>query len=574
MRYTDGYKQWKTALAGTEYQPEIDALEADEALCEDSFYQYLEFGTAGMRGTIGLGTNRMNVFTVRRSTQGLADYVNKIGKQEQGVAIAYDSRLYSDKFALETALVLCQNGVKAYLYDCLHSVPQLSYAVLKLGCAAGVVITASHNPPQYNGYKVYGEDGGQLAVEDAATVTSFIDAIDDPFAVVGMDEKEALEKGLLVYIGKEIDEQYYADVLSLCYNPAVIEQERDSLKVVYSPLHGSGNIPVRTVLERLGIKNLSVVKEQELPDPKFPTVSAPNPEDPNAFSLATKLADEVGANMMFATDPDCDRLGVAVRQGDGSFKVLTGNQTGVLLMDYILSQTAAKGFKGDEFVVRSIVSTEMADVVAAIYGVEMRSVLTGFKFIAEQIKLAEQTGKGTFLFGFEESYGCLSGTFVRDKDACIASMLVVEMACYYKSKGMTLYDAMQEMYKKYGTYNETVLSKTLSGIEGIAKITGAVQTLRDQPPKEIGGMPVKALADYQLQKAVDLQSGAETALTLPKSNVLAYTLDDASFILRPSGTEPKLKAYVSAHGATAEAAKAKFDAVVAAVTQLMDELTK
>lgn len=573
MSYKDTYAAWSAALKGTEYEGELAQIGADDALCEDSFYKPLEFGTAGMRGTIGLGTNRMNIFTVRQATKGLADYINEIGGADRGVAIAYDSRLYSDRFALETALVLCQNGVKVYLYECLHSVPQLSYAVLKLGCIAGVVITASHNPPQYNGYKVYGEDGGQLAVEDAATVTGYIEKSTDIFSVAPMEQKAAEEAGLLHFIGKEIDEQYYQDVLSVCINRSAIDAQKDSLNIVYTPLHGTGNIPVRTVLGRLGFQHLYVVKEQELPDPKFPTVSAPNPEDPAAFVLATELANQVGADMLLATDPDCDRLGVAVRQKDGSFQVLTGNQIGVLLLDYILSQKTGDR-KGDEFVVKSIVSTEMADVIAARYGVELRRVLTGFKFIAEQIKLSERTGKGTFLFGFEESFGYLSGTFVRDKDACIAATLTTEMACYYAEKGMNLYDALCALYEKYGYFDEKVLSKTLAGKEGIAKIQGAVKTVRANAPKEIAGYPITAYADYLLQKQVNCATGEESAITLPQSDVLSYQIDGGSFILRPSGTEPKLKAYLSASGKTQAEADEKFDKLVTAVSALMDELTK
>lgn len=574
MDYRETYEFWKTNLAGTEFEAEMEAIGRDEKLKEDSFYQYLEFGTAGMRGVIALGTNRMNVFTVRRSTQGLADYVNKMGQAERGVAIAYDSRLHSDDFALETALVLAQNGVKAYLYDCLHSVPQLSYAVLKLHTFAGVVITASHNPPQYNGYKVYGEDGGQLAVEDAATVTGYINAIDNIFAVKAMDRQEAIDKGLLVYIGEEIDEQYYRDVATIPINRDVIEAQKDKLSVVYTPLHGTGNVPVRHMLGVLGIKNLHVVKEQELPDSRFPTVKAPNPEEPDAFVLATKLANETGANMILGTDPDCDRLGVCVRDGSGEFRVLTGNQIGCLLMDYILSQKQ-KDFTGDEFVVKSIVSTNMADVIAKHYGVELRDVLTGFKFIAEQIKLSERSGKGHFLFGFEESYGFLSGTFVRDKDACIGATLVTEMTCYYAEKGMTLYDALCALYEKYGYFKEAVTSKTLSGIEGIAKIMSAVETLRAEGLKEIGGFTVVTLRDFETQKATEVATGKATPIDLPKSNVLYFELDGgARFILRPSGTEPKLKAYITASGKTDAEATEKFERLKKAVTDLVDGLTK
>lgn len=573
MDYKAIYEKWAQALKGTEYEAEINAIGADEKLMEDSFYQNLEFGTAGMRGVIALGTNRMNVFTVRKATQGLANYINEIGGADRGVAIAYDSRKNSDVFAKETALVLCNNGIKVFLYDCLHSVPQLSYTILKLNCIAGVVITASHNPKIYNGYKAYGADGGQLAVEDAKTVTGYIEAIDDVFAVKGMDEKEALEKGLLKYIGDDVDQMYYKDVLTLVINKEVIDKQKDTLNVVYTPLHGSGNKPVRHVLGELGIKKLAVVKEQEMPDPEFPTVSAPNPEQPDAFRLAIPLANEVGANMILGTDPDCDRLGVVVRDDNNEFKVLTGNQIGCLLMDYILSQKQ-KDFCGDEFVVKSIVSTPMAVTIAKHYGVELRDVLTGFKFIAEQIKLSQQTGKGHFLFGFEESYGFLSGTFVRDKDACIGALMVTEMTCYYAEKGMTLYQALQALYAKYGYYKEKVLSKTLSGIEGIAKIKQAVETIRAEAPSKIGDFTVTAVRDYQLQKRTDLQTGAVTPIDLPQSNVIFFELGGDSFVLRPSGTEPKLKAYVTAAAATDAEAEEKFEKLLKTVSDLMDDLTK
>jgi len=574
MDYRENYLKWLKALKGTENEAELLAMLDNEKDMQDSFYKYLEFGTAGMRGVIGLGTNRMNLFTVKRSTQGLANYINEIGAADKGVAIAYDSRLHGDEFALASALVLANNGIKVYLYDCLHSVPQLSYAVLKLGCIAGIVITASHNPAIYNGYKVYGADGGQLAVEDAATVTNYINGIEDLFAVEEMDKDEAMAKGLLTYISHDLDEEYYNDVVSVCINREVIDAQKDSLNVVYTPLHGSGNIPVQNVLGKLGIKNLHIVKEQQMPDPTFHTVKAPNPEEPDAFVLATKLANEVGANMILGTDPDCDRLGVCVRKQDGSFMVLTGNQIGVLLLDYILSQKQAS-FTGDEFVVKSIVSTNMAEVIARYYGVELRNVLTGFKFIAEQIKLSEQTGKGKFLFGFEESFGFLSGTFVRDKDACIAATLVTEMTCYYASQGKTLFDALNDLYAKYGYFKEKVLSMTLAGMEGIAKIQNAVKTMRESKPESIGDYKISIIRDYLLQTSTDLQSYQVTPIDLPKSDVLYYELEGgASFVIRPSGTEPKLKAYLTVSGTDNESAEKALAALVETVQNLMNDLTK
>ncbi|MBC8535313.1 phospho-sugar mutase [Feifania hominis] len=573
MDYRQQYQAFQSALEGTVYAAELRALALDEKALEDAFYKDLEFGTAGMRGIIGLGTNRMNIFTVRRSTQGLADYLKQLGRESDGVAIAYDSRLMSETFARETALVLCQNGVRVYLYRTLHSVPQLSYAVLKLHTAAGVVITASHNPPQYNGYKVYGDDGGQLAVEDAAIVTQYIAAA-DLFSVRPMEETEALRRGLLTYIGDELDEQYYADVESLVLNPGAVEQAGGSLSVVYTPLHGTGNIPVRRVLTDIGIRKLHVVREQELPDPEFPTVKAPNPEEPDAFVLARRLADRVDADLILGTDPDCDRLGVCVRGRGGDFHVLTGNQIGCLLLDYILSQNEGR-LRGDEFVVKSLVSTRMADVIAAHYGVELREVLTGFKFIAEQIKLSERSAKGRFLFGFEESYGYLAGTFVHDKDACIASMLVTEMACFYSLRGMTLWDALESLYERYGMFCEKVLSWTLTGIEGLGRIKGAVASLRSAPPETIGAHRVLALRDYERRVRVDFVHGGESAISLPQSDVLYFELsDDASFIVRPSGTEPKLKAYLCASAASRDEAQRKFNALFESVTKLLDKLTQ
>ncbi len=573
MSYKINYNFWYNALRGTSMQAEMDKIGADEKLKEDSFYRTLEFGTAGMRGIIGLGTNRINIFNVRKCTQGLANYIIQKGKQNRGVAIAYDSRLYSDVFALESALILCKNGIKVYLYDTLHSVPQLSYTILKLNCFSGIVITASHNPPQYNGYKMYGEDGGQLGVEDAATVTEFIEAISDVFALKGMDKEEAINSGLLTFIGEEMDRRYYDDVKTLVMNKEVIARQADKLNVVYTPLHGSGNVPVRTILKEIGLKNVHVVKEQEMPDSAFPTIKVPNPEEAESFVLAGELAKKVGANLMFATDPDCDRLGVCVADKDGVFHALSGNQIGCLLMDYVLSQKKDKLQKGD-FVVKSIVSSTMADVIAAHYGVEIRSVLTGFKFIAEQIKLSLEEGNSRFLFGYEESYGYLSGTFVRDKDACIASMLVVEAACYYADKGMTLYDALAQMYEKYGFFKEKVISKTLRGIEGIAKIQNAMVTLREKSPKKIGAFDVIAIRDYKTLKRHDFINDEITDIDLQSSDVLFFELDNASFILRPSGTEPKLKAYVTVRGKTDEDGERIFKILLDEVTNLMDTLTR
>ncbi|MEZ4357644.1 MAG: phospho-sugar mutase [Eubacteriales bacterium] len=573
MNYLDAFSEWEKALLNTEYDKDIAILKNDKELLKDSFYKYLEFGTAGMRGIIGLGTNRMNIFTVRRSTKGLADYINSIDKAAEGVVIAYDSRHKSYEFALETALVLASNGIKAYLFKTLTSVPILSFSVIKLKCAAGVVITASHNPKQYNGYKVYGADGGQLANEHANIVMSYINDIKDIFSIKPLSEEEALKSGLLTYVGEELYNEYFKNVVSLCMDLDIIKQQADSLKVVYTPLHGTGNIPVYTILSKIGIKNVYIVPEQKYPDPDFPTVKAPNPEEKDTFSLAIKLANEKGANMILATDPDCDRLGIAVRESENEFKLLTGNQIGCLLLDYILMQNQKSKVK-DGFAVKSIVSTNMANVIAEYYCVEMREVLTGFKYIAEQINLSLKTKKGTFLFGFEESYGFLAGTFVRDKDAAIASMLVVEAACYYASKNMTLYDALNSLFEKYGYFKEEVVSITLSGIEGQSKILAAVETLRKECPKKIGQFKVNVFKDYLLNECTDCQTNEKTHIDLPKSDVLGFYMDDVRFIIRPSGTEPKLKSYLNVRGKTAKEANDRFAELKSSVNEFLNELTK
>lgn len=573
MDYKENYEAWKKALKGSEYESELAALEKDEKALEDSFYKYLEFGTAGMRGTLGLGTNRMNIFTVRRCTKGLADYVKKNENEQKGVVIAYDSRNMSDVFAKETALVLAACGVKAYLYDCLHSVPQLSFALLQLRCANGVVITASHNPPEYNGYKVYGQDGGQAATEDAAEISSYIDKVENYFSIRPMDEKSALNAGLLVYIGEEMDERYYSMVKELSLNPDAVKSQADKLSIVYTPLYGTGNKPVTSLLKLIGIKNLCVVESQRMPNGNFPGLKAPNPEERDVYEEAIKLAEKVGANMIIATDPDCDRMGLCVKNNDGEFVTLTGNQIGSLLMDYVLSQRQS-GFTGDEFVCKSIVSTELADAIAKNYGVEMRHVLTGFKFIAEQIKMADKCARGRFMFGFEESYGYLAGTFVRDKDAAMSAMLIAECACYYAQKGMTIYEALMSLYKKYGYYVEKVVSLTLKGIEGIAKIKGAVKKLREEYPAAVQDFKVLAVTDLMTGNKHDMVSLEDSPVNFPSADVLIFELDGGKMILRPSGTEPKLKAYCFTKGANVNEAKEKLNRLVNATDALMRELTK
>ena len=576
MDYRENYKLWlEEKSLDPKLRAELEAIADDPREQEERFYTELEFGTAGLRGIIGAGTNRMNIYVVRRATQGLADYLKTFpGGPERGVAIAYDSRHMSDVFAKETALVLAKNGIKAYLYSKLHSVPQLSFTVLHLNCMAGVVITASHNPPEYNGYKVYWQHGGQAGPEQAAEILGYIRKA-DYFKVKPMEEGAALESGLLNMIGEEVDEAYYTDTMSLCLNPELTEWSGADTRIVYTPLHGSGNVPVREILRRIGIKNISVVKEQEEPDGSFPTVKAPNPEDPNAFTLAFDLANKTGANLILATDPDSDRLGAAVRRRDGRFQVLTGNQIGSRLIHYILSTRNEQGtLPGNGLVVRSIVSTRMADAICAYYGVELREVLTGFRFISEQIAESLETKEHTFLFGFEESYGFLSGCFSRDKDAICAAMLLAEAATVYELQGRNLYDVLQEMYAKYGFYGEAVKSYTLKGKEGLEKIAGAIRALRADKIAQFGGVRVVKSEDIQTG-TITYPDGREEKCPLPKSNVLRYfTEGDGWLCVRPSGTEPKLKLYIGAKGSSEAELKAELSRLMTAADGMISELLK
>ena len=571
MDVQQSYAQWlKDFASDPETVAELESIRGNDAEIEDRFYTELSFGTAGMRGVLGAGTNRMNRYNVRRATKGLAAYLHtQPGAAERGVVIAYDSRRCSDLFARETAQVLCQEGVKAYLFDALRPVPILSYAVRHLGAAAGVVITASHNPPQYNGYKVYGEDGAQLGPEAAAGVTSFIRAT--PYtACVLMDMEEAKAKGLLHIIGnKEVDDDYIAQVKTLCVNPEMLAREGGSLSIVYTPLHGSGNVPVRRILKEVGITHVSVVKEQELPDPNFSTLKVPNPEDPSAFTLAMKLADEVGADVIFGTDPDCDRLGVAVRDKEGKFQLLTGNQIGCVLLHYILSSRKAQGtLPANGAAVKSIVSTSLANRICEDYGVEMFETLTGFKFIGEKIQQFQDTGSHTFLFGFEESYGFLSSTFVRDKDGVNASLLIAELAASCKAQGITLYDRLQEIFARYGTFVEKVVSTILPGKDGVARMQQIMKDLRAEAPKEIGGLKVTAVRDYL--RGVRVENGVETPTGLPTSDVLYFELEGGNWVcVRPSGTEPKIKLYVNTNHKRPETAHALNETLCAASQALM-----
>ena len=531
----------KAALAGMQ-----------EAELEESFYTELAFGTAGLRGIIGPGTNRMNAYVVRRATQGLADYLCSIpGAKERGVAIAYDSRLYSDTFALETALVLANNGIRTYLFERLHAVPQLSFAIRHFNCIAGVVITASHNPPAYNGYKVYWEHGGQLGPVQADAVLEKINRV-GYFEPKAMQREEALKQGLLTMIGREVDEAYYAATTTLLLQPELLRAHGNALKIVYTPLHGSGSIPVQEILKRVGVTNVRVVAEQAEPDPKFPTVKAPNPEDPNAFTLAMQLANETGADCILATDPDADRLGIAVREKNGAFTVLSGNQIGCLLLHYILSTLHEQGrLPKNALVVKSIVSSRLADAICARFHVQLDDVLTGFRFISEKIDESQRTGAHTFLFGFEESYGFLAGGFSRDKDAICAAMLAAELCTAYGLRHMTLQDALTEVYEDYGFFKESVKSYTLAGKAGMEKIASAMEALRVSPLFTLGIIEVEAIEDYKERKRQTLATGGQEPLMLPHSDMIRLLLKGGAWVVvRPSGTEPKLKLYIGANAPT------------------------
>lgn len=558
MDVQQAYEQWlKDFSADADTVADLQSIANDPKEIEDRFYTELSFGTAGMRGVLGAGTNRMNRYNVRRATKGLAQYLMQNPEEaKRGVAIAYDSRRCSAEFAKDTALVLCQEGVPAYLFDALRPVPILSYAVRHLHAIAGVVITASHNPPQYNGYKVYGEDGAQVGPEAAEGVTGFIRALDYKDCTL-MDEEEAKAKGLLHIIGnKEVDDDYIAQVKTLCIQPEMLAKEGASLSIVYTPLHGSGNVPVRRILKEIGITNVAVVKEQEMPDPNFSTIKVPNPEDPGAYTLAFKLADQVGASVIFATDPDCDRLGVAVRDNEGVFHLLTGNQIGCVLLHYILSTKAKQGtLPKNGAAVKSIVSTCLANSICEKYGVAMFETLTGFKFIGEKIQQFQDTGSHTFLFGFEESYGFLSSTFVRDKDGVNASLLIAEVAAACKAEGITLYDRLQQIYAEFGYYVEKVVSKTLPGKDGLTLMKKIMCDLRANPPKELAGKKVLAVRDYLT--GVRTCGGKEEPTGLPASNVLYYELEGGNWVcVRPSGTEPKIKLYVNSNAADKAEAEA------------------
>ena len=576
MDYKEVYEQWiANPYFDEATKEELKSIAEDENEIKERFYMDLEFGTAGLRGIIGAGTNRMNIYVVRRATQGLANYIAKVDKKSQGVAIAYDSRHMSPEFAEEAALCLAANGIKAYIFESLRPTPELSFAVRHLGCAAGINVTASHNPPEYNGYKVYWEDGAQITPPHDSGIMGEVKSISDWNTVKTMDKAEAEKAGLFQVIGKEVDDAYMAELKKQVLHMDAIEAEGKNLKIVYTPLHGTGNIPARRILKELGFENVYVVKEQELPDGDFPTVSYPNPEAAEAFELGLKLAKEVDADLVLATDPDADRLGVRVKDKNGEYHDLTGNMSGCLLANYEISQKKAinGSLPEDGALIKTIVTTNLADAIAKGYGVKLIEVLTGFKFIGQQILGFEQSGKGSYLFGFEESYGCLIGTYARDKDAIVATMALCEAAAYYKTQGKTLWDAMIEMYEQFGYYKDAIQSVTMKGIEGLQKIQEIMNSLRQNPPAEFAGHKVTAVRDYKADTITDVATGAVKPTGLPNSNVLYYELtDDAWVCVRPSGTEPKVKFYYGVKGTSLEDADKKSETMGKAVLDMVDSM--
>ena len=575
MNFKETYELWANSPYFDEItRAELKNIANDEQEIKERFYKDLEFGTAGLRGVIGAGTNRMNIYVVRKTTQGLANYIAGLNAKEQGVAIAFDSRRMSPEFASEAALCLAANGIKACIFESLRPTPERSYAVRRLGCIAGINITASHNPPEYNGYKVYWEDGAQITPPHDTGIMDEVKKVTDYQDVKTMDKDAAEKAGMYLVIGKEIDDAYMEELKSQVLHMDAIRETAKDLKIVYSPLHGTGNIPARRVLRELGFENVYVVKEQELPDGEFPTVSYPNPEAEEAFTLGLKLAKEVDADLVLATDPDADRLGVYVKDSEGEYHTLTGNMSGCLLADYEIGQKKAlQGLPDDGALIKTIVTTNMADAIAKYYGVALIEVLTGFKFIGQQILGFEQNKNGTYLFGFEESYGCLIGTHARDKDAIVATMALCEAAAYYKTQGKTLWDAMIDMYDRYGYYKDDIKSITLKGIEGLEKIQQILGGLRENPPAKIGAYDVLSVRDYQKDTVTDTATGNVQPTGLPKSNVLYYDLtDDAWVCVRPSGTEPKVKFYYGIKGTSMADADAKSEALGKEVLAMIDRM--
>lgn len=548
MNWKQEFSRWLSyAELDAELKEQLENMKQDEKKIEDSFYKNLEFGTGGMRGELGAGTNRLNVYTVRKATQGLAKFIEKLGEEakKRGVVVAYDSRHKSPEFAMEVAATLGAHGITTYVFESLRPTPVLSFAVRHLHTVSGIVLTASHNPPEYNGYKVYGEDGGQLPPKEADELISYVNEVEDELTVEVADVEQLKADGLLHIIGKEVDDAYAAELNNVIINKEMVQKVGKDLKIVFTPLHGTSNISVRRGLEEVGFTDVTVVKEQELPDPNFSTVKSPNPEEHAAFEYAIRDGEKVGADVLIATDPDADRLGVAVRNHDGEFQVLTGNQTGALMLDYLLSQKKENGTLPENGVVlKTIVTSEIGRTIAKAYGLDTVDTLTGFKFIGEKIKQYEESGQYEFQFGYEESYGYLIRPFCRDKDAVQSVLFACEVAAYYKSQGKTLYDGLLEVFDKYGFFREDLVSLTLKGKDGAEQIQEMMATFRGNPPKEVAGLTVVAVEDYKASIVTSLQDGHKEEIHLPKSNVLKYQLEDGSwFCLRPSGTEPKIKFY-------------------------------
>ena len=556
MGFMEDYKFWlEDDYFDQETKNELLAIRNDATEIEERFYKELEFGTGGLRGVIGAGTNRMNIYTVRKATQGLANFILKQGTQDKGVAIAYDSRRMSPEFADVAGLCLAANGIKAYVFDALRPTPELSFALRTLGCTAGIVVTASHNPPEYNGYKVYWEDGAQVTSPKDVQIIDEVKAIKDFHDCKTMEKDAAIAAGLYQVIGKEIDDKYMVELKKQIIHPDIIQEMAEDIKIVYTPLCGTGNVPVRRVLSELGFKNVYVVPEQENPDPHFTTLDYPNPEDPKAFTYALRLAKEKDADIVLATDPDADRLGVYAKDTKtGEYVSFTGNMSGMLIAEYILRErTATKTMPANPALVTTIVTTNMTRPITDAYGVRLIEVLTGFKYIGEQIKLFEQTGCNNYVFGLEESYGCLAGTHARDKDAIVAVMCLCEVAAYCKKHGKTLWDMMLETYEKYGYFKESQYTITMKGIDGARQIAEIMDKLRQNPPKAFGERKVLKFRDYQTDRILDMETGAETTTGLPKSNVLYFELpDDEWCCARPSGTEPKIKFYMGVKGSSLE----------------------
>lgn len=577
MDYKKIYEEWlSNPYFDEDTKKELSAIKDDDQEIKERFSVDLEFGTAGLRGIIGAGVNRMNIYVVRRATQGLANYIKKMGGESKGVAIAYDSRRMSPEFSEEAALCLAANGIKAYRFESLRPTPELSYAVRHLGCIAGINVTASHNPPEYNGYKVYWEDGAQITPPHDSGIMDEVKAITDLSTCKTMDKAEAEKAGLYVTIGKEVDDDYIAELKKLVLHPECIEKYGKDIKVVYTPLHGTGNIPARRILKEIGFENVYVVPEQELPDGEFPTVSYPNPEAEEAFDLALKLAKEKDADLVLATDPDADRLGVYVKDTkSGEYITLTGNMSGCLLAEYEISQKKELegGLPADGALIKTIVTSNLADEIAKGYDIRLIEVLTGFKYIGQQILGFETSGKGSYLFGFEESYGCLIGTHARDKDAIVATMALCEAAAYYKSQGKTLWDAMIDMYEKYGYYIDAVQSVGFKGLEGIAKIQSIMDSLRGEVPAKIGKYDVVSARDYKADTIKDVKTGEIKPTGLPSSNVLYYDMTDGAWLcVRPSGTEPKVKFYYGVKGDSLENARALSDELGKEVLAMIDKM--